>query len=126
MSARKKSHPLESLTFTAPKLDEVSPAVEDGQQAAAVAAVEAPKEGAKAGAEVETRASNVILPVTVWDWIDAKHAEARRDGGKAVRKAAVIRAVFEAVMGLEFDLSGSQSEEEIVRRIQRAIGRGGN
>jgi hypothetical protein len=68
-----------------------------------------------------TRSSNVILPVRIWDWIDAKHAEARSKGGKAIRKAAIIRAVFEAVMATEVDLSGVQSEAEITQRINRAI-----
>ena len=68
-----------------------------------------------------TRSSNVILPVRIWDWIDAKHAEARSNGGKAIRKAAIIRAVFEAVMATEVDLSGAQSEREIAQRVNRAI-----
>jgi hypothetical protein len=80
-----------------------------------------PEEPQEPPIEVETRASSVILPVTIWNWIDAKHAEARRNGGKATRKAAIIRAVFEVVMELDFDLSGSQSEEEIVRRIKGAM-----
>jgi hypothetical protein len=127
MPAKKKGHPLDSLTFTAPKLDEVKPTPasevelvpQDGMQPTPAAEAEMPKgEGTKpAPAEVETRASNVILPVTVWDWIDAKHAEARRGGGKAIRKTAIIRAVFELAMALEFDLTGSQSEAEIRERM---------
>jgi hypothetical protein len=72
--------------------------------------------------ESETmRASNVLLPVHIWDWIDAKHAEARSKGGKAIRKAAIIRATFEVVMSKEVDLSGVQSEAEIIERLNRAI-----
>jgi hypothetical protein len=48
--------------------------------------------------DVETRSSNVTLSVTIWEWIDSKHAETRSTGGKSLRKGAIIRAVFEAMM----------------------------
>jgi hypothetical protein len=57
----------------------------------------------------------------VWEWIDTKHAEARSKGGKPLRKAAIIRAVFEVVMAVDIDLAGTQSEEELVSRLSRAI-----
>ena len=75
----------------------------------------------EAAKEQESRASNVTLPVEVWEWIDSKHAESRRDGGKALRKAAIFRAVFELAMSIDVDLSGVQSEEEIIERFQVAL-----
>jgi hypothetical protein len=98
--AKSKSHPLDSLNFKPPKLDEVAPVPAQ---------------------EEETRASNVTLPVKVWEWIDAKHAEARSNGGKPLRKAAIIRAVFESAMSADVDLSGAQSEEDIAKRIIRSM-----
>jgi hypothetical protein len=71
--------------------------------------------------EGDTRSSNVTLPVEVWEWIDSKHAQARSKGGKPLRKAAIIRAVFEAAMSVEINMSGAQSEEELKERIIRAI-----
>jgi hypothetical protein len=71
--------------------------------------------------EEETRSSNVTLPVKMWEWIDTKHAEARSKGGKPLRKAAIIRSVFEVVMAANVDLAGTQSEEELVERLKRAI-----
>jgi hypothetical protein len=110
--AKGKSHPLDGLSFVAPRLEEVEPSAPPVPQKAA----EPPPV-----AEEETRASNVTLPVKVWEWIDAKHAQARSNGGKPLRKSAIIRAVFEAAMAADVDLSGAQSEEEIATRIIRAI-----
>jgi len=103
--AKKKAHPLDNLTFGAQKLDEIE----------SVAPPPAPTP------KVETRASNVTLPVPAWEWIDAKHAEARSKGGHPLRKSAIIRAVFDVAMSVDVDLSGSQSEEEIVQRLLHAI-----
>jgi hypothetical protein len=113
--AKKRSHPLEGLTFNAPKLDDVQPA----EPPAAPTPAQAPQP--QAAPEVETRSSNVTLPAPIWEWIDAKHAQARSVGGKPMRKAAIIRAVFKAVMAVEVDLSGAQSEEDIAQRIIRAM-----
>src|SRR5687768_4984333 len=104
--AKSKSHPLDNLSFSAPKLEEVQPVIQ------AQKTDEPPPV-----AEEETRASNVTLPIRAWEWIDAKHAQARTKKGKPLRKAAIIRAVFEAVMSAEVDLSGAQSEEDIAKRI---------
>jgi hypothetical protein len=114
--AKGKSHPQDSLTFDAPKLDEAS-----AQQAVH----ETPAPSAKVvestiTTEEETRASNVTLPARIWESIDAKHAEARSKGGKPLRKAAIIRAVFEVVMAANVDLAGTQSEQELVERLKRA------
>jgi hypothetical protein len=108
--AKSKSHPLDNLSFSAPKLEEVQPVIHAAKTAAPPPV-----------AEEETRASNVTLQVRAWEWIDAKHAQARSNRGKPLRKAAIIRAVFEAVMSVEVDLSGAQSEEDIAKRIIGAM-----
>jgi hypothetical protein len=113
--AKSKPHPLDSLTFNPPKLDEAAPLSQPEVPAPPVKTAEplAPEE--------DTRSSNVTLPIKVWEWIDSKHAEARSKGGKPLRKAAIIRAVFEVVMSADVDLSGTQSEEELVGRFKRAV-----
>jgi hypothetical protein len=68
-----------------------------------------------------TSASNVTLPVSMWNWIDDRHREIQRSGWRAVRKASVIRAVIEAAMKANIDLSGVTSEEEITDRVIRAL-----
>lgn len=107
MSSKRKPHPLESLTFTAPS----------AAPAPAPQATPAPE----APPEEPTRSSNVTLPVSVWEWIDRKHAEARSRGGAPIRKAAILRAVFAVAMSAEADIAGALSEEEIAELITRAI-----
>ncbi len=70
-----------------------------------------------------SRASNVTLPVAVWEWIDTKHAESRSSGGAPLRKAAVIRSVFEIMMAVDVDLAGCQTEDEMVGRFEQALQR---
>lgn len=113
MPSNRKHHPLDNLTFTAPKLDESPPPTT--APAAAPAKAESPPQPSA------SRSSNVTLPVAVWEWIDAKHAQARSDGGPPLRKAAIIRAVFAAAMSQDVDLTGVESEEEIAARIIRAL-----
>lgn len=112
--AKSKSHPLDSLTFKAPKLDETPSVIMAPPTTASTPTLQQDE------AE-ETRSSNVTLPIRVWEWIDAKHAEARSKGGKPLRKAAVIRAVFEVVMDAKVDLAGAQSEEELIARFKCAM-----
>jgi hypothetical protein len=114
--AKSKSHPLADLPpFNPPKLDETPMLPMQGQP------TQPAKTDTPSTPEEDTRSSNVTLPVKVWEWIDAKHAEARSKGGKPLRKAAIIRAVFEIAMSAEADLSGVQSEKDIAERLIRAI-----
>jgi hypothetical protein len=113
MPSKRKPHPLESLTFEAP-----APAPQP--TSAAPQATPAPN-APPAQTEEPTRSSNVTLPVSVWEWIDRKHAEARSRGGAPIRKAAILRAVFAVAMSAEADIAGALSEEEIAELIIRAI-----
>jgi len=112
-----KQSPLEELSFNAPKLDDVEQPEPDPQPTQQDTVPEQPIEKTV----VKTRSSNVTLPINVWDWIDLKHIEARSKGGKPIRKSAIFRAVFEVAMSVDVDLSGVQSEEEIVERLKNAI-----
>ncbi len=108
MPSKRKPHPLESLTFAAPA---PTPQPTDASTAPP----------APAPTEEPTRSSNVTLPVSVWEWIDRKHAEARSRGGAPIRKAAILRAVFAVAMSAEADVAGALSEEEIAELLTRAI-----
>jgi hypothetical protein len=59
------------------------------------------------------------------DWLDEKCIEARKRKGKhrgpAIRKAAIIRALIDLARSAPVDLSGLQSEEELVHRFEQAI-----
>lgn len=54
------------------------------------------------------------------DWLDRMCIEARKKGGKAIRKAAIIRALIDLGMDSDVDLAGVQSEEEVVERFKQA------
>lgn len=106
---QRKPHPLDALSFTVTPPPAPTPKPDPVPQSVPVVESDA------------TRSSNVTLPVSVWEWIDAKHAEARSNGGAPLRKAAIIRAVFQVAMAAEVDLSGCQSDEEIAQRLKSAI-----
>ena len=117
MPSKRKAHPLADLTFTPPSQPASAAPAPAPQPTAASTAPQVPP----APPEEPTRSSNVTLPVSVWEWIDRKHAEARSRGGAPIRKAAILRAVFAVAMSAEADIAGALSEEEIATLITRAI-----
>ena len=68
-----------------------------------------------------TRQSAVFLEERHIDWLEDRCREARRKGGRAVRKAAIIRAVIDVVMDSPVDLTGLRREEDLVPRIKKAL-----
>jgi hypothetical protein len=68
-----------------------------------------------------TRQSAIFLEEYHLDWLDDRCREARRNGGRAVRKAAVIRALLDIAMEANIDLTTLQSEDEIKPRIRAAF-----
>lgn len=69
----------------------------------------------------KTRQSAIFLEERQIDWLEKKRLEARKNGGKAIRKAAIIRAILDVVMAAPVDLVGLKDEEEITRRIKQAL-----
>ena len=112
MSSKRKAHPLESLRLT--------PSV-SAQQEEPTPTQPSKQESTSSVQDDPSRASNVTLPASIWEWIDAKHAQARSAGGAVFRKSAIIRAAFLVAMSADVDLSGSQSDEEIAEKILGAI-----
>ena len=45
----------------------------------------------------------------------------RRNGGKAIRKAAIIRALLDVAMAAPVDLTGLRRDAEIVERVREAV-----
>lgn len=68
-----------------------------------------------------TRQSAVFLEEQHIDWLEDKCREARRNGGKAIRKAAIIRALLDVAMESPVDLSELRREAELVERIRRGL-----
>lgn len=71
-----------------------------------------------------TRQSAVFLEEQQIDWLEDKCREARKNGGKAIRKAAIIRALLDVAMESPIDLTGLRRDSELVERMRRAM-RGG-
>lgn len=68
-----------------------------------------------------TRQSAVFLEEAHIDWLEDKCREARRNGGKAIRKAAIIRALLDVAMESPVDLSGLRRDGELVERIRQGM-----
>ncbi|TAK21002.1 MAG: hypothetical protein EPO26_16040 [Chloroflexota bacterium] len=68
-----------------------------------------------------TRQSAVFLEERHIDWLEDKCREARRNGGKAIRKAAIIRALLDVAMDGSIDLTGLHRDAEVAERIRRGI-----
>jgi hypothetical protein len=82
---------------------------------------EAPEPAAGHG---PTRQSAVFLEEQQIDWLEDKCREARKNGGKAIRKAAIIRALLDVAMESPIDLTGLRRDAELVERMRRGM-RGG-
>lgn len=68
-----------------------------------------------------TRQSAVFLEERHIDWLEDRCREARRKGGRAIRKAAIIRALIDVAMEAPIDLTGLRREEDLVYRIRKAL-----
>lgn len=68
-----------------------------------------------------TRQSAVFLEERHIDWLDDRCREARRKGGRAIRKAAIIRALLDVAMEAPVDLTGLRREDDLAQRIRKAL-----
>jgi hypothetical protein len=73
------------------------------------------------GGHGPTRQSAVFLEEQQIDWLEDKCREARKNGGKAIRKAAIIRALLDVAMESPVDLTGLRRDTELVERIRRGM-----
>lgn len=69
----------------------------------------------------KTRQSAVFLEERHIDWLEDKCREARKNGGKAIRKAAIIRALLDVAMDAPVDLTGLASDKHLVDRIKHGV-----
>ncbi|MBI4319012.1 MAG: hypothetical protein HY675_11030 [Chloroflexi bacterium] len=68
-----------------------------------------------------TRQSAVFLEERHIDWLEDRCREARRRGGRAVRKAAIIRALLDVAMESHIDLTSLRREEDLLDRIKTGL-----
>ena len=69
----------------------------------------------------KTRQSAVFLEEQHIDWLEDKCREARKNGGKAIRKAAIIRALLDVAMESPVDLTGLRRDAELVERVRAGL-----
>ena len=68
-----------------------------------------------------TRQSAIFLEERHLDWLEDRCREARKDGGRAVRKAAIIRALLDAAMESPIDLRGLRGQDDLTERTRRGL-----
>jgi hypothetical protein len=68
-----------------------------------------------------TRQSAIFLEERHIDWLEDRCREARRRGGRAIRKAAIIRALLDVAMESPIDLGGLRHEEDLLQRVRRGL-----
>jgi hypothetical protein len=68
-----------------------------------------------------TRQSAIFLEERHLDWLEDKCREARQRGGRAIRKALIIRALLDVAMQSPVDLTALRKEEDLVERVRRGL-----
>jgi hypothetical protein len=68
-----------------------------------------------------TRQSAIFLEERHLDWLDDKCREARQRGGRAIRKALIIRALLDVAMESPVDLTSLRKEEDLVDRVRKGL-----
>lgn len=68
-----------------------------------------------------TRQSAIFLEERHLDWLDERCRQARQRGGRAIRKAAIIRALLDVAMEAPVDLTSLRHEDEVVERLRKAL-----
>lgn len=99
-----------SLFFRKPTDDETSQSGAEGGDADALATTKSP-----------TRQSAIFLEERHLDWLDERCRQARQRGGRAIRKAVIIRALLDVAMEAPVDLTSLRHEDEVVERLRKAL-----
>ena len=69
----------------------------------------------------QTRQSAIFLEERHLDWLEDKCREARKRGGRAIRKAVIIRALLDVAMESPVDLTTLRNEDELIERVRRGL-----
>ncbi len=73
-----------------------------------------------------TRQSAIFLEERHLDWLDDKCREARRRGGRAIRKALIIRALLDVAIESPIDLTSLRHEDDLLERVRQGLRSGGS
>lgn len=80
-----------------------------------------PAIGATTRGSGTTRQSAIFLAEEHLDWLDEKCREARKNGGRAIRKAAIIRALLDIAIESPVDLTDLRRDEDLIIRLRLGI-----
>ena len=84
--------------------------------------VESSVEGGVGGrSKPATRQSAIFLEEQHIDWLEDRCREARKNGGRAIRKAAIIRSLLDVAMDAGIDLTGLKREDDLKARVRSAL-----
>ena len=76
---------------------------------------------AAVGAKGPTRQSAIFLEERHLDWLDDKCREARQRGGRAIRKALIIRALLDVAIELPIDLTSIRHDDDLIERLRKGL-----
>ena len=79
---------------------------------------------AEPSAKPATRQSAIFLEERHLDWLEDKCREARQRGGRAIRKALIIRALLDVAIESPVDLTSLRRDEDLVDRLRQGLRRG--
>lgn len=65
-----------------------------------------------------TRQSAIFLEEQHLDWLEDRCREARKNGGRAIRKAAIIRSLLDVAMESAIDLRGLRDQDDLLERMR--------
>jgi len=99
-----------SLFFRKQTDDDATPVAVDGGEAESATVTKSP-----------TRQSAIFLEERHLDWLDERCRQARQRGGRAIRKAVIIRALLDVAMESPVDLTSLRHEDEVVERLRKAL-----
>lgn len=68
-----------------------------------------------------TRQSAIFLEERHLDWLEDKCREARQRGGRAIRKALIIRALLDVAMESPVDLTALRKEDDLLDRVRQGL-----
>lgn len=72
-----------------------------------------------------TRQSAIFLEERHLDWLEDKCRESRQRGGRAIRKALIIRALLDVAMESPINLTSLRRDEDLIDRLRQGLRGGG-
>jgi hypothetical protein len=81
----------------------------------------APAPAAAVSPKGQTRQSAIFLEERHLDWLEDKCREARQRGGRAIRKALIIRALLDVAIESPIDLTALRHEDDLAERLRKGL-----